>query len=69
MVQLVVDADSMAPYMALPATHIRPSPLSFSFIPSTVYGIFSIRLIDSDYSVCLDISRILACLLRQSAFQ
>ena len=38
--QLEVDADAMAPYMALPAACIRPSPLSFSFTPSTVYGIF-----------------------------
>ena len=27
--QLEVDANPMAPYMALPAAHIRPSPLSF----------------------------------------
>ena len=35
--QLEVDADSIALYMALPAAHIRPSPLSFSFIPVAVY--------------------------------
>ena len=35
--QLEVDADPIALYMALPAAHIRPSPLSFSFIPVAVY--------------------------------
>ena len=67
--QLEVDADPMAPYMALPAVHIRPSPLSFSFIPSTVYGIFVIRLTGFHHSVCLDTFCILACLLRLSPFQ
>lgn len=35
--QLEVDADPIALYMALPAAHIRPSPLSHSFIPVAVY--------------------------------
>ena len=38
-VQLEADADSTAPDMALPAVHICPSPLSFSFLPSAVYEI------------------------------
>ena len=37
LVQLEVDADPVALYMTLPAAHIRPSPLSFSFIPVAVY--------------------------------
>lgn len=35
--QLEVDADPIALYMALPAAYIRPFPLSFSFIPVAVY--------------------------------
>lgn len=44
--QLEVDADPMAPYLALPAVYIRSSPFSFSFIPSKVYRIFVIYLTD-----------------------
>lgn len=44
--QLEVDADPMAPYLALPAVYIRSSPFSLSFIPSKVYRIFVIYLTD-----------------------
>ena len=44
--QLKVDTDSIAPYLALPAVYIRSSPFSLSFIPSKVYRIFVIYLID-----------------------
>ncbi len=44
--QLEVDADPMASYLALPAVYIRSSPFSFSFIPSKVYRIFVIYLTD-----------------------
>lgn len=67
--QLEVDADPMAPYMALPAVHIRSSPLSFSSILSTVYEVLVAYLTDFYHSVCLDTSCVLACLLRQSPFQ
>lgn len=44
--QLEVDTDSMAPYLALPAVYIRSSPFSFLFIPSQVYRVFVIYLTD-----------------------
>ena len=44
--QLEVDTDSMAPYLALPAVYIRSSPFSFLFIPFKVYRIFVIYLTD-----------------------
>ena len=69
LVQLEVDADPMAPYMALSAAHIRPSPLFFSFIPFAVYGILITRLTGSYYSVHLDTFCILAYLLYQFPFQ
>ena len=42
--QLEVDADPMAPYIALPAVYICSFPFSFSFIPSIVYRILVIYL-------------------------
>ena len=67
--QLKVDADPMASHMALPATHRRPSPLSFSFIPSTVYEIRVVYLSGSFYSIYLNMSYILAFLLNWFPFQ
>ena len=51
--QLEVDADPMAPYMALPAAHLRLSLFSLSFVPFTVHGTFAVRL--SGFSYLLDI--------------
>ena len=44
--QLEVDTNPIAPYLALPAVYIRSFPVSFSFIPSKVYRILVIYLID-----------------------
>ena len=64
-IQLEADANPIA---ALPAVYIRPSPLSFSFIPSTVYRIFVVHLTNFHHSVYLATSYILALLLHQSPF-
>ena len=60
-----MDIDPIVLYIALSAIYM----LFFSFIPSVVYRILIIRLIGFYYSLCLDISCIWACLLRQSSFQ
>ena len=68
-VQLEMDANPMAPYMALPAVHVRPSPFSPSFVSSTLHGVFVLQLTGSCHSVRLDSFCDVARFLYQSHFQ
>ena len=58
----------MAPYMTLPAAHLRPSPLSLSFVPSIVHETFDVRLSGFCDPVHLNTCCDLACLVNQSLF-